>query len=378
MSDVETPTGQLTVFVDYTSATAGNGAIAGPLTGATSFAWTPSGLDAPDVQITVRVVDGDGASRTAQAPQIQVDSTAPTKTTTPQDGATGVSKTAAITIVFNEGMNQVAVRNGFSILPIVGNLQFSWSVNTLTVTHDPFAAATPYVVTLSGATDDCDPGLPLAAPTSFGFTTASNQLPTASITTPAAGAQFAPGSTITITWTMSDAPGETPTANLVVFLNYTSSAGDGRISARLVGATSYAWTAPNIDSSNVKVVLTVIDQDGGPQTVESGAFAIKSAGLDLITIGGLLGIILAVIIGALLYFLVFAKRRKKEEEAPPPPAAPMRAAPPPRAAAPPAARAPPPRPPAPAPPSGGMKECPGCGTIIDAKDNECFMCGHKF
>jgi rRNA maturation endonuclease Nob1 len=25
-----------------------------------------------------------------------------------------------------------------------------------------------------------------------------------------------------------------------------------------------------------------------------------------------------------------------------------------------------------------MKECPGCGTIIDAKDNECFMCGHKF
>jgi hypothetical protein len=260
-------------------------------------------------------------------------------------------------------------------LPLVGNLQFSWSVSTLTVTHDPFAAATPYLVTLAGATDDCDPGLPLAAPASFGFTTASNQLPTATITAPAAGAQFAPGATITITWTMSDP--ETPTANLVVFLNYTSSAGDGRISARLVGATSYAWTAPNIDSSNVKVVLTVIDQDGGPLTVESGAFAIKAAGLDLIAIGGLLGIILAVIIGALLYFLVFAKRRKKEEETPPPPAAPMRAAPPPRAAAPPAARAPP-RPAAPVPPNGGTKECPGCGTIIDSKDTECFMCGHKF
>jgi len=25
----------------------------------------------------------------------------------------------------------------------------------------------------------------------------------------------------------------------------------------------------------------------------------------------------------------------------------------------------------------GTKECPNCGTIVDGKDTECFMCGHK-
>jgi len=140
------------------------------------------------------------------------------------------------------------------------------------------------------------------------------------------------------------------------------------------GEKTYQWTAPSLDSSNVKIVLTVIDPDGGSVTVESQPFAIRTGGLDVLVIGGLLGIILAVVIGLLLWFLVFAKRRKKEEgELAPPPAAPMRAAPP-RAAPPPA----PPRPAAPRPPSGATKECPTCGTIVDTKDTECFMCGHKF
>jgi len=248
----------------------------------------------------------------------------------------------------------------------------------LTITHtESFRAATVYTVTILGAKDKCDPGTALGSPTSFSFTVAANTLPTAAIQTPAAGAVFAPGQTISITWTMSDAA-ETPQAELAVFLNYTSSAGDGSVSLTLAkGATSYSWTAPNIDSSNVKIVLTVIDSDGGKFTVESQPFAIKAGGLDLVVIGGLLGIILAVIIGLLLFFLVFRKRRK--EEPAPPPAAPARAGAPPRAAAPPAARAPPPRAaPSAGPPSMGTKECPNCGTIIDGKDSECFMCGHKF
>jgi len=377
MNDPETPTG-LQVTLTYTSS-AGNGPIIGPLTDATSYLWTPSGLNAPDVQILVRVQDPDGGSRTAQSNPIQVDSNAPTMTSTPANGATGVPLTPPVTIVFTEGMDQTAVRNGFQIAKVaggqlVGGIAFNWNGNTATVTHAPFEASTAYIATLSGARDDCDPGLLLAGPTSFNFTTSST--PTATITAPTAGVQFAPGSTITITWTMSDP--ETPTANLVVYLNYTSSAGNGQISGRLVGVQTYPWVAPSIDSSNVKIVLTVIDADGSSTTVESGAFAIRPAtGLDLITIGVILGIILAVIIIALLWFLVFAKRRKKEET-PPRLVVPATVAPPPRAVAPPPVRAAPPPPGAPAPPSGGTKECPQCGTIIDRKDPECFMCGHKF
>src|SRR5438445_2975500 len=379
MSDAETPTNQLGVNISYTSS-AGNGVIATSQVGITSFAWTPSRLTASDVQIVVKVTDGGGAFRNAQSPFFTVDSTAPTMTTTPNNGAAAVSKSAFITIVFSEGMDRASVQGGFQISPAVATPAFNWNIpsTTLTFTHADFLAATLYTVTLTGAKDACTPGLPLSSPTSFSFTTGANTLPTASVTAPTAGAQFSPGQTITITWTMTDA--ETASASLVAYLNYTSGGQTHAIAGPLSGfsnnAGTYSWPAPNIDASDVVIVLTVIDTDGGAKTAQSGTFSIKTAGLDVVVIGGLLGIILAVVIAALLYFLV-AKRRKKEEAPPPPPAAaPMRAAPP--RAAPPSARAPAP-PAAPrAPSSGATKECPQCGTIIDMKDTECFMCGHKF
>ena len=380
MSDIETPTNQLVVDISYTSG-AGNAVIIAGQVGITSYAWTPSALTAADVQIVVRVTDGGGSFRNAQSPLFAVDSTPPTMTTTPANAATGVSKTAAIQIVFSEAMDRTSVQNGFQISPTVSNPVYSWNgpSTTLTVTHPDFLAATPYTVTLTGAHDACTPGLPLGSPTSFSFTTAANTLPTASVTAPAAGAQFAPGQSITITWTMSDT--ETPSAALVAYLNYTSGGQTHTVAGPLTGFSSgagtYSWPAPGIDASDVVIVLTVIDADGGSRMAQSGAFSIKAGGgLDIVVIGGLLGIILAVVIIALLFFLVAKRRKKEQAAAPPPPVAPARAAPP--RAAPPAARAPAP-PAAPrGPPSGATKECPSCGTIIDMKDTECFMCGHKF
>jgi hypothetical protein len=373
MSDIETLTPNLVAYLNYTSA-AGTVYVAGPLRGATSRAWTPlTSLNANDVSIVLTVIDEGGANRTVQSPVITIDSIAPTMTPTPARGATGIAKSAPISLQFTEVMNRSFVAaGGVVISPSVSNTRYTWSGNTLRIDHDAFLAATQYTVTILGAKDACTPGTPLAEPTSFQFTTAANNLPTASILTPVVGTVFAPGQTITITWTMSDGT-ETPEANLVVFLNYTSSAGGGTVSGRLVGQKTFSWTAPNIDSSNVKIVLTVIDSDGGKTTVESQPFAIRAGGLDLVVVGALLGIILAVIIGLLLFFLVVRRRKKEEPQALPPPVAPA------RAAAPPAARAPPPRPAPPAgPPSMGTKECPNCGTIVDGKDIECFMCGHKF
>jgi len=383
MNDAETLPANLVVYVNYTSVIAGNGVVAGPLTGAMSRAWTPpTTINADDVSISLTVIDENGGSRTVQSPLFTIDSTAPTMTSTPADGATGIAKAAPITLRFTEAMDRgFVLAGGVVISPSVTSPAYSWNTagDTLTISHtETFRAATQYTVTILGAKDACTPGTALGPPTSFQFTTAANTPPTAAIQTPAGGAVFAPGQAISITWTMSDGV-ETPQADLAVFLNYTSSAGDGTVSLTLAkGATSYSWTAPSIDSSNVKIVLTVIDSDGAKVTVESQPFAIKAGGLDLVVIGGLLGIILAVIIGLLLFFLVIRKRRKEEPAPPPPRAAPAKAAAPPRAAAPPAARAPPPRPaPAAGPPSMGTKECPNCGTIVDGKDTECFMCGHK-
>ncbi|TLZ71360.1 MAG: hypothetical protein E6K10_05330 [Methanobacteriota archaeon] len=373
MNDVETPPAQLIAYVNYTS-TPSSGAIAGPLTGATSFDWTPSGLNALDVRIQVTVIDGGGASSTDQTLQFQVDSTAPTiLTTTPLNAATRVLRSQAVIIQFSEGMDQASVRNGVAFLPAVANPVFSWSGNTVTITHDPFAAATVYTVTLNNVHDDCDPGFALTGTTSFTFTTAAP--PIAAITAPTAGAQFTGGQSISITWTMSDA--DTLPQNLVVYLNYTTGAGEiaiaGPLSAFTSGSGSYSWTAPGIDSSNVQVVLTVIDELGQSDRKVSQPFSIKpGSGLDLVVVGGALALILIIVVAALLYFLVFAKRRKKEEAAPP--VAPARTAPP-RA---PAARAPSAPPPPATAPSGATRECPSCGTIVDAKDPECFMCGHKF
>src|SRR2546426_789285 len=194
MSDIETPTDQLVVDISYTSS-AGNNVIASSQVGITSYGWTPSGLTAADVQIAVKVTDWGGASRTAQSPLFSVDSTAPTMTVTPLSGATGVLKSAVITIEFSEAMDRTSVQTGFQISPVVANSAFNWVANTLRFTHADFRAATLYTVTLSGAKDACTPGLPLAAPTSFSFTTAANSLPTASVTSPSArgrpGREFA-------------------------------------------------------------------------------------------------------------------------------------------------------------------------------------------
>jgi len=380
MNDVETPKANLVVYLNYTSASAGNGNI-GVVTGVEFLDWTTPAITATDVRVTATVIDGFGYQGNDLTPQFRIDTTPPSATTVPVNSATNVPLTQAIVLTFNEAMDQTSVQNGFSIAPDVGGKAFVWAGNVLTVNHDAFTGDTPYTVTVTGAKDGSDTGNTMPTLT-VQFRTIANNAPTVSVISPAAGAQFKPGDPILITWTMDD--DHTSPSVLVVYVNYTSSAGNGIVSSTLApGTTSYAWTAPDVDAGDVRIQVTVIDEQGLQTTGPSGAFAIRKGGLDLVTVG-IIAVILIIVVAALLYFLVIAKKRKKKEEVPPSleeeaqapePATAPRAPPAPRAPA--AARAPPPPPP-PAPGAAGTRECPSCGTIVDTKDTECFMCGHKF
>ncbi|UCD92695.1 MAG: Ig-like domain-containing protein [Methanobacteriota archaeon] len=112
----------------------------------------------------------------------------------------------------------------------------------------------------------------------FSFTILPPSLPPgASILQPAGGEMYSGGATIDIIWTMGD--DNTPDQNLIVYLNYSGSSGQGPIAGPLTGLSSpfiYPWTLPLIDDPDVVVEIDVIDEDGLVGSHVSGIFAIDS------------------------------------------------------------------------------------------------------
>lgn len=88
----------------------------------------------------------------------------------------------------------------------------------------------------------------------------ANTPPTASMSMPDGARDWTGGTVHRIWWNMSDA--QDANAALVVYLNYTSSAGSGAIAGPRAGTANpnaYDWTVPAIDATDVLVNLTVID-----------------------------------------------------------------------------------------------------------------------
>ncbi len=385
-TDDRTPPNLLVEYLNYTY-TGGSGAISGRMVGNSSYTWTPSGIDATDVRLELKIFDSDGASATITSATFAIDSTPPSVvSTSPTEGQQGVASGASLTITFSEKMSTTGFSGLFTISPDPGGLTFNWAAGdtVLSVGHNPFAAGLAHTVTISGAKDVSNPGNEMPTFT-LHFTTAAAQPPTVSVSAPAAGAVYQQGATITITWSMSDPV--TPTASLKVYVTYTSSAGSGNLTTTdLTGLQTMTWTAPAISATDVVIHVKVVNAAGLSATADSGAFTIQGGGgLDVMTLA-IIAIIIIVVVVVLLFFLL-SKRRKKgaEEEEAPPAAEEEEVAPEEAPEEMPAEEEAPPPPPArraaPAPaaaPAAGTKECPSCGTILDAKDAECFMCGHKF
>lgn len=268
MRDDLTPAASLKVYLNYSSV-AGSGAIAGPLTGATSFAWTVPSIDATDVRVNATVINQGGLKGYSQVLVPKVDSTRPTVSSATPTG-TGVSLTAPIAIRFSETMDKVSSQAAFSLVPDPGGLVFAWSQttfvdDTVTISHASFASSTTHTATVgAGAKDVSDPGNSLAAQHQWTFTTvAGNSPPSITVTIPTGGEDWTGGSVQNLDWTASDA--EDAAASLKVWVNYslTGIAPFDHPIAGLQGvagsARPYAWTLPLENSATIVLNATVVD-----------------------------------------------------------------------------------------------------------------------
>ena len=285
MSDDITPTANLKVYLNYTSS-AGSGPIAGPLTGATSFAWTVPTINANDAAVNATVIDGGGLKGYSQILVPTIDSTRPTVLSATPTG-TGVAVGAPIVIQFSEQMNRAATQAALSLSPDPGGWTYAWSQtsvpdDTLTANHASFAGATVHTATLGvGAKDVSSPGNALAAPYQWTFTTVVvNSPPTISLTAPTAGVSWTGGSSHNIIWTANDA--EDPIGSLKVWVNYSITGGapfNGQV-AGLQGVSAslspFAWTVPLEDSVSVILNATIMDTGGARGRALSPLFEIDS------------------------------------------------------------------------------------------------------
>ena len=102
-----------------------------------------------------------------------------------------------------------------------------------------------------------------------------NTPPALTLLSPLGGEVWDPGSVHAVMWTASD-DFDLP-ASLVVFLNYTSSAGSGPICGPVPGSPGPCeWIVPSIVATDVVVNISVIDTDGLEGWDQSGPFTIRA------------------------------------------------------------------------------------------------------
>jgi hypothetical protein len=102
-----------------------------------------------------------------------------------------------------------------------------------------------------------------------------NTPPTITITSPSGGELWTQGTAHAVTWTVSD--NEDPPSALLVWINYTSSAGSGNICDPIsCSVGSFSWTLPAITATDVVVNGTVVDTGGLKGYDESGQFTIQA------------------------------------------------------------------------------------------------------
>jgi len=192
MSDAETATTSLRVWINYSTDGGGSYApipaaqgitgIANPAT----FSWTVPTTNTLQGRVRVTVADARAATASdASLANLAIDATPPTITSfTPADGATGVSPTVVVRVDFSEAMNAASGEQAFSLQRLDTSAYISgayaWAGNQLTFT--PFASLAQGVVfrTQVNATarDRSDPGNAMGLVRTATFTTADVTPPT--------------------------------------------------------------------------------------------------------------------------------------------------------------------------------------------------------
>lgn len=383
MSDPETATGSLRVWINFT-----DGVTTSPIPGAQglqtlnspeTFAWpTPSGLDA-SVTILLEVRDGAGESAQSTSPSVTIDSTPPTVLMTrPAPGATGVATDTTIELTFSEAMATSTAEAAISIGGVTG-LTFSWSGSTVvTIDHPVLATNQLFTVTVgTGARDACTPGLTLTTSYSASFTTGAG----VRAPNPPTGLQetSATATAIVFRWTaptLYNDGSPLPSSEIQGYrvwraLTETGTRTELTASGLVTGTT---FTDSNVAAGReywywVQTVDTSGSTSGDSEPLQATAGTGAPEGFNWLVV------LIPLVVVLLLVGVFLLMRRKK-----PAPAAPKgRAAP----------RAPPEGSKAeevmeaePAGETGAEGEekfipCPNCGTMVKPTDAECFVCGAK-
>jgi parallel beta-helix repeat protein len=240
-----------------------------------TYPWLVPILDSSSAKVRACATKPNNNTVCGSSGLLTIDSTSPQiLQTSPANGEIDVPVDTFIRFYWSEVMN---VAYGYiSMTPtIAGNA--SWNMSGTMFQFAPISLlqqCTQYWFTLIDFRDDSDPGNNMSSGYTLNFTTKCPGPPSVALTSPVGGEYLKGGSSFSITWTANDA--ETPNNQLIFIINYTSSASSGLVIGPVQGISSYLWTVPAIDATDVIINITAIDGDGMKGWDESGPFTIDS------------------------------------------------------------------------------------------------------
>ena len=295
-SDNESAVNALAFYVNYTSS-AGSGTIAGPLTGLSgpqfSTPWLVPLLDATDARVDVTAIDPDGLQATDVSLVFAIDSTppliasyGPTGWNVPGDADVDAFFSEAVSAMLNFTAESFGLRDETAsqwvpvtwvrVPPNLFLQEFHF------VPDAPLEMCRDYRAYVNGTFFDLAGNL-LANPTTWVFHTIC--APSVSLLLPAGGEVWSGGTAHTVSCSSAD---EIDT-QLAVWLNYSVDNGtDGYPFAafagtRPVGTVSLSWAVPLLNSTAVRLRLTVADSSGLTATARSAAFTIDASPPTVLT-----------------------------------------------------------------------------------------------
>jgi hypothetical protein len=123
---------------------------------------------------------------------------------------------------------------------------------------------------------DCS-NAPIASATgSSGSVTIDHSSPSVSVTSPAGGERWLVGSSHAITWSATDAEGFNPGA--ITLESSTDNGGTwSPVASALDNTGSYSWTVPAPVSSQARIRVSAVDQNGNTAGASSSAFTVAKA-----------------------------------------------------------------------------------------------------
>ncbi len=235
--------------------------------------WTAPFANETTVKLRVCALNPAGKSNCYDTPAaFELDSTAPTATSDPTDGAGDVPIDKVIVITFSEDMGATDA----TIVPDPGNVVLTNpTTDTLQIDHDDFAQDTDYCVFVNG-TDDSMPGNAMEMYV-FCFHTYLVTMPWIDFTAPVGGEAWTGGFDHDITWGM----GDNGTMDAYLWLNYSCGGVVYAIDEGLISgagwAQPYSWNVPSLDFDDCFIIGTVQDYDDHLVASDtSGVFEIDS------------------------------------------------------------------------------------------------------